>query len=266
MDTKVTQLVGSSNFVEWNRDFVRAAKDKDVYDLLSEKFKLLASEPDMDDDKYQSRPTTIPTGAASGSATGGRARATVGQRELRSLGLNTLGGFDNGEDENESSTGSAADATNLASTSIVIPDTSSFARFQHDYSRYEKGQKKIKAARILIKAWVSPIIAGLIRNKDDPVEAYKYLKEKYKVSDTVARQKLLSQLKDTTLNKYKYNVENYINKVFQIREDLRDYTKEITDEEVAEHLLGGLPESYNGFKEKYDWLMRYQGNPDGHDL
>lgn len=243
---KATQLVGSSNFIEWNRIFTRGAKDKDVWALLNEEWTPIATEPDMDDEKYRPQPTTLSLGEPSTGTN------TIGSRELRSIGLQTPG--------RDSANGSSQP------TSIVLPDTTAFVKFQHDHAQWEKGQKKIKVANTLIKNSVSPIIAGLIRNKDDPVEAYKFLKEKYKVSDTVARQKLLGQLKDTTLNKFKFNVENYVNRVFEVREDLKDYKKELPDEEVAEYLLAGLPHSYKSFKEKYDWLMRYQGKPDEHDL
>ena len=106
----------------------------------------------------------------------------------------------------------------------------------------------------------------MIHNKDDPIEAYKFLKERYKISDTAARQKLLGQLKNTTLNKFKYSVEDYVSKVFEIRENLQDYNKEFEDNEIAKYILNGLPDSYNDFKRKYSSLMWYRNYPDGHDL
>ena len=193
--------------------------------MLTEKYKPTLVEPDPDDEKYDVKPATISTESAPA--------VKEANRDLRSLGVD------------------AASKPAPAPTTIFIPDTTAFARFQHDHNKYEKGQKKIKAARTLIKDSVNTIIAGIIRDKDDPVVAYKFLKEKYKLSDSASRQKLLSQLKDATLNKFKYNVEDYVNRVFEIREDLRDYSKELSDEELAEYLLGGLPDLYGDFKEKY---------------
>jgi len=250
-NTKTNQLVGTSNFIEWNRIFTRGAKDKDVWSLLKKEWIPMTTEPNMDDEKYQSQTAVVATPTDTITTA---TRRTVGNRELAGLGLETP--------STPTNTGSAQ----IAGTSIILPDTTPFAKFQHDHAQYEKGQKKIKLARTLIKNSVSPIIAGLIRNKDDPVEAYEFLIQKYKVSNTTARQKLFAQLKNTTLNKFKFNVENYVNKIFETREDLLDYDRELTDDEVAEYLLAGLPDSYKDFKEKYEWLLRYQGTPDQHDL
>ncbi|EXJ77104.1 hypothetical protein A1O3_10262 [Capronia epimyces CBS 606.96] len=181
-------------------------------------------------------------------------------KDKDSLGLAQDSNADNEADAAETP------AQNPSNTSVFIPDNTAFARFQHDHRQYEKGQKKIKTARKLITSSVSPIIATRIQNKDDPVEAYEFLKKTYKVSNTNARQKLLAQLRDTTLNKYKFNVENYVSKVLEIREDLLEYDEELSDEEVSEYLLSGLPDCYAGFKEHYGWLMRFRGDPDGHDL
>lgn len=49
---KTVKLVGTSNYVKWHRKFERAAKDKDVWDLLKGDFKPMKSEPDLDDNKY----------------------------------------------------------------------------------------------------------------------------------------------------------------------------------------------------------------------
>lgn len=148
----------------------------------------------------------------------------------------------------------------------VISDNAAITRFQHDHKKWEKGHKKIKDARALIQDWVGDIVAELIKSEDDPVKAYKYLVEKYKVSDTIARQKLMKDLKENTLHKHKYHMENYINKTLQIRASLKDYKKELNDEEVAKCLIAGLPNSYADVLKNYGLIMRFKDNPDSHDL
>ncbi|KAK4947290.1 hypothetical protein LTR10_013658 [Elasticomyces elasticus] len=193
----IVPLVSSNNFIEWHRAFTRRAKDKDVWDLLTEKYKPVLIKPDPRDQKY----------------------------------LVTF-----------------------------------FTRFQLDNFVYEEGQKKIKAARALIKSAVSPVIIWFIPDEDDPVGAYKFLQERYKPSDTTGRQILLSQLEDTTLNKFKFSVPTYVDKVFEIRHDLVEVKKVLSDDEVARYLLGGLPNSYSNFKKEYSLIMAGRGTPDGHDL
>ncbi|KAI1614966.1 hypothetical protein EDD37DRAFT_665733 [Exophiala viscosa] len=177
-NTGIVWLVSSSNFVDWHHTFIRSAKDKDVWDLLIGKYKPILTEPDPDDEKYKPQTVTISTEDKDDIRV---------ISEHRHLSLQST---------------SASGATTASPTSIVLRDNTAFARFQHDHNEYKEGQKTIEAARALIESAVSPFIAALIRNKDDPVEAYKFLQETYKPSESDAYVDLFQERKDTTLRNF----------------------------------------------------------------
>lgn len=252
MDTKFKPLVGESNFIDWHRDFQREAKDKDVWDLLTGKFTVIENEPDFDDYKVR---------LDSNADTAGGAAAQNGQngnRELRSRQVPPT----------PATPGIGIDTGGATTNNIYnyISDNSATVRFEHDVKKYEKSQKKVKNARSLLQKSVSSTIGQLIRDKDDPVEAYNYLVDKYKPSDKTARQNLIREFNGLKLAAYKYNAEEYIAQFYRIQGDLMQYGKEVSDDELCDQILLGLPPSYENFAKSYSWLMRSMGKADGHDL
>jgi len=64
----------------------------------------------------------------------------------------------------------------------------------------------------------------------------------------------------------KLNVEIYVQKVDEIREDILDCKWDLSDDDVAVCHLDGLPNSCSRIKMQYSLIMAGRGTPDGHDL
>lgn len=218
--TKIPTLVGTINFVEWHCEFIRAAKDQDVWDLLSGEYKPLFVAPQPDHKEYLLR-------TRSG---------------LEPRVRNSRTGAD------------PVDDRNVSEFTIQTRTLAAVACFQHDRESYKIGRQKVKRARALIKASVSPLAARTIRSMVDPVAAYKVLNDNYKVPAEVAVEKLSLQLRDVSLGQSENSVERYLARIFDICSDLADYGQNPKNATIAKHILAGLPDCYQALKARHGWM------------
>jgi hypothetical protein len=201
------QLQGKSNFISWTRDFERAAKAKDVFNLLNGDEKIL-KEPQ--EDAYL---TDAP-----------RASRT---REVVQLAI--PGG--------ETST-----LDNLAHAIM---------KWQADHKRWENNRVTVRKAKNLLNDWVCEGIAIELEEYENPVDAYKYINKRYKVSDDRARGLLLGKVFGTKLGDFASMTE-YVNKHRQLKADLKKAKHTCTDSQFVTNVLHGLPDNYRNFKSQYD--------------
>jgi hypothetical protein len=245
MATTTELLVGSWNFIEWDRSFIRAAKDKDVYDLLTGKYIPPKVEPRVDEAQTTAvnininlnRPSLIPSSSE-------LCVSLEGETEL----------------------------PNVQKLTINLTNNIVFARFQHDHAQWEKGQEKIKIARRLIDDTISPMVAEIVENEDDPVEAYKVLHEEYKPDKDAAHEMLIRKLKENAAIHHVSGgasaAKLYLSGIFDVRRMFKHYGHKIDDEEIADFILDALPNTVisTNFRTEYKATMALQGYPEDHDL
>ena len=107
--------------------------------------------------------------------------------------------------------------------------------------------------------WVCKGIKIEIEDCENAKVAYDLIKERYKVSPERARDLLLSQLNNTKLEDFT-SVTEYLNKLRQLKVDLKASKYVTTDDMFTSILLHGLPPNYHNFKEQYDWV--WSAKPD----
>ena len=146
------QLQGKSNFISWTRDFERAAKAKDVFNLLNGDEEIL-KEPQ--EDAYL-------------------ADAPQPSRFREVVQLTTP-------------SGETLRSDNLAHAIM---------KWQADHKRWENNRVTVRKAKNLLNDWVCEGIAIEIEEYENPVDTYKYINKRYKVSDDRARELLLDFLFD----------------------------------------------------------------------
>lgn len=69
-----------------------------------------------------------------------------------------------------------------------------------------------------------------------------------------------------TLTGCKYDAQTYVDKFSRIKSDLKKVKKEISDEELCDYILAGLPSSYDGWKDSYQWTLTALGKKDENDI
>ena len=206
---KKTLLRYRGDYIDWHREFIHAAKDQDIWDLLNGDFKPVLVEPNLRDAVYHLENETDSSWQDISLSNVGRAVQVSASEEV-------------------------------THTPAIIAVT----KFKYDYKKYEKSQEKIKKARALIEATVSPIAASFIRDTEDPVKAYNTLKDKYKSTKPEVKDKLIHRLANTHLPESEYDIESYLTKLFQIRFDLKDHGVEMTDLKFVEYVVSGLNSSF----------------------
>ncbi|KAK5083389.1 hypothetical protein LTR70_008255 [Exophiala xenobiotica] len=255
MATNQTRLLGSSNWIEWMRDLEKAAEDKDYWDLLTGAIQPIKERPAFDDAKYRPRKSVAKptnTGEARQGSTGVPTTPPPPPRKPRDQGA--AGADDTSTNEFTADVDYSQDAA------------TGLARVHDDLKQWEDGQKKTKAARKLIENSISPVIQGLLRDEDDPVKCAILLSKRYKVDDSTARRGLMSLINNTTLASMKYDTEAYIGKFQLAQADLRRFNKNLSDAELCEAMILGLPPSYEHFLDQYRWSMRDMGKAGEYDM
>ncbi|KAJ5749394.1 hypothetical protein N7533_006422 [Penicillium manginii] len=222
------QLKGKTNFISWKREFERAARANDVLEFLTGE-EVVPPKPNKDE--YFLKVLDAET-----------RRST---RIKKSLSPTT-------DDENETDDGQA-----------VVLTTNNTLRWQIDYNDHKAAKDKMKLATKLLDTWITDGIKIEVEDCADAKEAYDFIKKRYAVTNERARDILLNRLNDLKLDNC-LSVTDYTNQVRQIKADLKTVKYDMTDDMFATALLHGLPPSYRGFKEKYDWIrsMRPEDSPD----
>lgn len=123
--------------------------------------------------------------------------------------------------------------------------------WQADSKAWKDNKDKLKIAGKLLNEWVCEGIKIEIEDCDNAKEAYDFIKIRYKISDERARDILLTQLNDLKLEAFTTMTE-YVNKLRQLKADLKIVKYIMTDDMFASTLLHGLPIYYRNFKEQYD--------------
>ncbi|KAJ6033764.1 hypothetical protein N7444_011535 [Penicillium canescens] len=218
------RLKGKTNFISWKREFERAARANDVLEFLTGE-EVVPPKPNKDE--YFVKVLDTET-----------RRST---RIKKSLSPTT-------DDENETDDGQA-----------VVLTTNNTLRWQIDYNDHKVAKEKMKMANKLLDKWISDGIKIETEDCSDAKEAYDFIKKRYAVTNERARDILLNRLNDLKLD-HCASVTDYTNQVRQVKADLKTVKYDMTDDMFATALLHGLPPSYRGFKEKYDWIRSI--NPD----
>ena len=209
-------LKGKANFVTWKREFERAAKAQDVLDLLT------GDEDILSKPKPESYLITVPRSSA---------RAAAKQLATPSA-------------DNENTDTEITQSANAANNTL---------RWQMDYEAWKTNKDNLRIASKLLNEWVCEGIKFEIEDCENAKVAYDLIKERYKVSPERARDLLLSQLNGTKLEDFT-SVTEYLNKLRQLRVDLKASDYVMTDDMFTSILLHGLPPNYRNFKEQYDWV------------
>lgn len=76
----------------------------------------------------------------------------------------------------------------------------------------------------------------------------------------------MSLINTTTLASMKYDTEAYIGKFQLAQGDLRRFNKNLSDAELCEAMIVGLPSSYEHFLDRYRWSMRSMGKAGEYDM
>jgi hypothetical protein len=111
----------------------------------------------------------------------------------------------------------------------------------------------------LLNDWVCEGIAIELEEYENPVNAYKYINKRYKVSDDRARELLLDKISETKLGDF-VSMTEYVNKHRQLKADLKKAKHTCTDSQFVTNVLYGLPDNYRETSRQYDWVRAT--NPD----
>jgi hypothetical protein len=209
-------LKGKTNFVTWKREFERAAKAQDVLDLLT------GDEDILSKPKSESYLIAVP-----------RSSARVAAKQLATP-----------QADNENTETEITQSANAANNTL---------RWQMDYEAWKTNKNNLRTASKLLNEWVCEGIKIEIEDCENAKVAYDLIKERYKVSPERARDLLLSQLNNTKLEGFT-SVTEYLNKLRQLKIDLKATEYLMTDDIFTSILLRGLPSNYRNFKEQYDWV------------
>jgi gag-polypeptide of LTR copia-type len=125
--------------------------------------------------------------------------------------------------------------------------------WQADYKAWKTNKEDLRTASKLLDAWVCEGIRLEIEDCENAKTAYDVIKLRYKVTNERARALLLTELSDQKLDGFTSMTE-YINKLRQLKADLKAAEYDIIDDMFASSLLHGLPNFYRVFKEQYDWV------------
>lgn len=212
------KLKGNTNFASWKREFERAAKANDTLKYLTGE-EVVPLKPRKED--YIVKPAGIEM-----------------RRSARTKKTSTPA-IDDGDETDD--------------PQATLMTTNSSLRWQIDYNEHINAKKMMKLARKLLDTWVFDGIKTEIEDYTDAKEAYDFIKKQYEVTFERARDSLLNQLNELKLEDCT-SVTKYINKLRQIKADLKNVKYDMTDDIFATALLHGLPPLYCGFKEKWDWL------------
>lgn len=218
MDSKMenvkesAKLKGKTNFIGWKREFERAAKKSDILEYLTGK-ETVPDKPAKDD--YFAKPPP--------------------RRSDR---------------QKQTATPSVEEGEEGQDKEIVVVINNNL-RWTIDWNEYKTAKEKMKLAGQLLDAWVTEGIKIEIEDCEDAKSAYDLIKKRYAVSDERARAALLIQLSSLKLEDCT-SVTDYINKLRQMKADLKTVKYDMTDDMLATSLLHGLPSYYRTFKEKYD--------------
>ena len=214
------QLKGKANFITWKREFERAAKAQDVLDLLIGEEDII-SKPKPED--YL---------------------ATVSRTSGRKMTRKTVA-VPAAEPDSDNAEAIEAVQTSVASNNAL--------RWQMDYKSWKTNKDNLRIASKLLDEWVCEGIKIEIEDCENAKEAYDLIKERYKVTPERARDTLLSQLSNTKLENFDSATE-FLNKLRQLKVDLKASGYVMTDDMFVSVLLQGLPSTYGAFKDKYEWV------------
>lgn len=209
------KLVGKSNYFRWRRLHDRAHRVKDTWGLVTATEKIKPEPKIQDYYVYQPLPDP-PAGPSTRSKT-----PDPSPEEPK-------GPFD----------------SNLT-----------FASWQIAIKKWENQKPKIQLAKEIILNSVSSSIAIELQDRGNlnPNNMVQYLKDTYGINEEFARQQLLSEVHSLKLSDCK-NISDYINRHRELQADLKRAGMPTYDESVfATHVIRGLPDTYNSFKERWDW-------------
>lgn len=194
---------------------------------------LTGDEPILNKPKTESYLITVP-----------RSSARVTARQAATPGA---------EDGNtETDTLQSVNAANKAAANNAL-------RWQMDCKAWKTNKDNLRIASKLLDEWVCEGIKIEIEDCENAKIAYDLIKERYKVSPERARDILLGQLNDVNLEDFS-SVTGYLNKLRQLKVDLKASKYVMTDDMFASVVLHGLPPNYRYFKEQYDRVR--SANPD----
>jgi transposase InsO family protein len=220
-------LEGQTNIVSWLRKFERAARAADVFEILTKQEEVISKKP-VKTDYIKIKPTT------------------------RAQSKKTI---------------AAADEA-AASASETETSKDAFAEYKIDMEEYKENRKKVLKARGLLGRWVTDIIATEMEEElsdpQDPVAAFAYIKDTYKVSEAFVRKEILTKVTTLKLDNFE-SMAAYWNQHRQFKVDLiKAGYKAYGDDEMATNILAGLPAGYRNFVNHYEFDQLKQGE-DSHD-
>ncbi|KAI8221550.1 retrotransposon Ty1-copia subclass [Colletotrichum sp. SAR 10_77] len=148
------RLQGRSNYVEWIRNFRRAARTEDVWSLIEGKEKMMKREPNENDCLVYSEATDHPI-------------------TTRSKGK--------------------AEETPLPASPTPDP-ARSLIKWQAEHRKWEKQKQRSRKAMDLLLKWVGDGIGIEIEDEDDAAVAYRTIKNRYAVSKDLAAEQTLEKI------------------------------------------------------------------------
>lgn len=214
-EDEVFKLTGEVTYVEWLRKFHRKARNKQLLGFYLGSIKIIKGEPKIEDCKVM-----VDVEVASKRTT--RASASENQE--------------------------------LVETTPKIDSTMSLLKYQEALHRYKENNEKANKAMDLICKWVSDDILMEIENMDTAKEMYDHIQTQYGLTSDRIQLDVLSKLRGLKLEDTK-DMSDYLSKHKVMRQDLKEAKYEYPDSAYATNIILGLPESYNGFKDKWRWYL-----------